>query len=160
GLEAREFEAGRGERTAHLFGGGIAGAPADSLRLAGVHDRLEERSGREDHRRGEVARVAAGDHTEGALTALTPPPDPLSRGGGGRGVGFFFAFLQQQPLDQLLSESQVLLLLDPPLHRELVQLLIRLRARRVHRGAFGRVEYAKLDTTGVDAFAHDAAEGV
>src|SRR5260370_11404714 len=46
------------------------------------------------------------------------------------------------------------------LHRELVELLVCLGARRVHRRALRLVEHAELDSAGVDALAHLAAEGI
>ena len=74
----------------------------------------------------------------------------------------FAAFVRSraEPFDQFLPQRQIRLLLDPPLHGELVELLVGLGARRVHRRALGRVQHAELNAAGVDALAHHAAERV
>ena len=59
------------------------------------------------------------------------------------------ALVQEEGLDQLLAKGQVGLLLDPALHRVLVELLVRLGPRGVHGRALGRVEHPELDAGGV-----------
>ena len=141
GFEARQLKTSSGEAAAHVLGGGVAGAPADGLRLPRMHDRLEEGASCQDDGAGEVARVTASDHALDCEAAS--------------GLA-----LQQQPFHQFLPQRQVLLLLDPALHGELVELLVRLGPRRMHGRPLGRVEHAELDAAGVRAFAHKPAEGV
>src|SRR5438477_8886112 len=69
-------------------------------------------------------------------------------------------FLEQQSLDEFLTERQVWLLLDHPLHRELVELLIALGPRRVHGRALGAVEHPELDAGRVGDTAHCPTEGI
>ena len=59
-----------------------------------------------------------------------------------------------------MPERQIRLLLDAPLHRELIGLLVGLRPRAVHGRAFGVIEHPKLDAGLVDDAAHFAAERV
>ena len=118
------------QAVAQRLGGAVAGPAAARLRLAGVHDRLEERAGGQDDGAGAVERVAAGDDADDACVAA---------------LATRAAVFEQQPFDHLLPQRQVRLVLDAALHRELVELLVGLGARRVHRRALGAVEHAELD---------------
>ena len=142
GLESGQFKPGGREAIAHAFGGGVAGSAADGLGFPRVHDRFEERARRENDGRREVARVASGqdaDHPWHRHSCLC---------------------FHQQPFDQLLPQRQILLVLDPALHGELVEFLVALGARRVHRRALARVQHAELNSAGIGASTHDAAECV
>ena len=85
-----------------------------------MHDGLEEGAGGQDDRAGPVARVPSRHDADDA-------PD-----GGSTVISILF---EQEPFDHFLPQRQVLLLFDPSLHRELVELLVALGAGRVHRRA-------------------------
>ena len=59
-----------------------------------------------------------------------------------------------------LVEVEVGLVLDEPLHAELVGLLVALGAGSLDAGALAGVQHAELDAGGVRVPAHDPAEGV
>ena len=59
-----------------------------------------------------------------------------------------------------MSKREIRLRLDTVLHRKLIEFLVGLGTRRVHRWALGAVEHAKLDGGFVDNFAHLAAQRV
>ena len=146
GLEAVDLEARRRQRPAQAAGGALPCPTAGSLRLAGVHHGLEKRPGRQHDRPGPILGIAADPHAD----------DPPGRAAGaGRGERF-----DEQFLDRLLPEVEVGRLLDEPLDLHLVELLVGLGPRPVHRRPLGAVEDAKLDTGRVDRPTHDAAEGV
>ena len=128
--------------SAQFFRRLIAGPAAARLRLAGVHDRLEEGAGREDdgYTGDPIERVAAGPDAD----------DPATRS---------FA-VEDDRLDHLLAEGKVLGLFDPMLERELVELLVRLGPRRMHRGALRLVQHPKLEASDVDDAPHLAAESI
>ena len=67
---------------------------------------------------------------------------------------------QAQVGDLLLKQPQVRLRLESPAHRALVELAVRLRARRAHRRSLARVEGAKLDARRIGGERHDAAERI
>ena len=137
-LETSQLKAERRQAVAERLGRLIAGPAAAGLRLAGVHDRLEERAGRQNHRRCAIERVAAG-----------PDADDPAR-----------FVLEDDRLDGFLSQREVIGLFDPVLERELVQLLVRLGSRRMHRGALRLIQHAELETGDVGDPAHLAAERV
>jgi hypothetical protein len=65
-LEAGELEAAAGEAVAERLGDAVARAPPGGLRLAGVHQRLEEGAGGEDDGGGAVEDAAARGHATNA----------------------------------------------------------------------------------------------
>ena len=143
GLEASQLEAAGGEAVAERLGGAVAGPAAARLGLAGVHDRLEERAGRQDDGLGAIERVAAGQDAgdAAALAALSCGLDSNASTISWRSVR--------------LACASTRCFID-----ELVELLVGLGARRVHGRALGAVEHAELDGRCVDDLAHLAAEGV
>ena len=138
------------EAVAERLGGLIARPAAARLRLAHVHERLEERAGRQDDGRRAVERVAAASHADDRCT--TP-----SR----RLVDAPRSILQRRCPSTISCRSVRFACASTRCFmRELVELLVRLGARRVHGRALGAVEHAELDAGGVDDLAHLAAEGV
>src|SRR5262245_17699459 len=73
---------------------------------------------------------------------------------------FVLCIFEQNGLYHLLPQREIRLILDAPFHFELVRLFVRLRPRRVHRGALGAIEHAELDACLIDVLAHLAAERV
>ena len=114
-----------------------------------MHERLEERAGRQHDGLRPVERVAARLHADHAADASRPSwPSGCSQSS------------ISNRFDDFLPQRQVGLRLDAVLHRELVELLVRLGPRRVHGRALGAVEHAELNAAGVDDLAHFAAQGV
>ena len=66
----------------------------------------------------------------------------------------------EQVLDHFLSQHQIRLRLDNPLHLLLIRLLVGLCPRAVHGRAFAAIEQAELDAGGVDRPAHRAPQRV
>ena len=93
---------------------------------------------------GTIDSIAASDHAEVAA----------------RGRRRLRLFFEQQPFHQFLAKSETGLILDDSLHRELVELFVALRPRRMHGGAFGAIEHPKLDAGRVGDSPHRPAEGV
>src|SRR5205814_1382498 len=94
-LEAGQLEATRSEAVAERLGAAVASPAAAGGGLAGVHDRLEERAGRQDDGLRPVERVAAGD--DAGRAEAGPAGSPVALGGG----------FQPEGLDGLLAEGQV-----------------------------------------------------
>ena len=67
---------------------------------------------------------------------------------------------EQQVRDENLLDIEVLRLLTRLFHRELVELLVRLRAQRMDSGALARIEHAELNACLVRIDAHLAAERI
>ena len=107
----------------------VAGPAAARLGLAGVHDRLEERAGGQHDGLRPIERLAAGHARRRRLRRSAVARHSSS----------------SNAFDHLLAQRQVRLRLDGVLHRELVELLVRLGARRVHGRPLGAVEHAELD---------------
>lgn len=146
GFEAIQRETHSVQRAAQSRRGSFSRASSGGLRFASVHDRLQERAGRQDHRRRVIDRVPANSH-----------PDDSLIGQAVLSVGDRFC---DQVLDGFLPQVKVGLGLDPILDEVLVGLFVRLSTGAVHRRAFAAVEHPKLDSRGVDRFAHQAAQGV
>ncbi len=111
GLESLELEAEAAQAAGKPLGGDIPRAAAGGLDLAGVHQGLEERAGRQDDRAGAIDRssLAADARDPGAFT------------------------FGHESFDHLLAKRQVLLPLDGQLGEELVGFLVALGAGAVHR---------------------------
>ena len=125
GLEPLEAEAGRGERPAHARGRPLPRSAAGGGRLTGVHHRLEEGAGGEYDRRRVILRVAANPH------AGDPP--------GGAAGAVADLPLEKQLIDQFLAQIEVRCLLDEPLDLHLIEPLVGLGPRPVHRRPLGAV---------------------
>jgi hypothetical protein len=146
GLEAVDRDAGPLEGLAHARRGALPRPATGGPGLARVHHGLEKGARGEHDRRGVVFGVAADANAD----------DPPGR----RAVPRARDLLEQQVLDRLLAEVEVHGLLDDPLDLHLVEPLVGLGPRPVHRRPLGAVEDAELDARGVDRAAHHAAEGV
>ena len=109
-----------------------------------MHHRLQEGAGREDDRPGVILRIAAD------ANANDPP----------RGTFRRMPLLDDEVIDRLLSQVEVLGLLDDPLHLHLIELLVGLRSRPMHGRPLRAVEHTKLDARGVDRAGHHAPEGI
>jgi hypothetical protein len=70
------------------------------------------------------------------------------------------ATLDKDRLGHLLPEAQSLLPFDGQLGERLISLLVTLRARTVHRGAFAPIQEPELDRRGVGQKPHRTAERV
>ena len=139
GLEAlRARSPSDREAAGEPFGRGVARAAAGGLDLAGVHQRLEERAGRQDDGPGAVRRRRR-RHAD--ARGRDPPSTTSASTISCRSVRFVLA-------------------LDGQLGEELVRLLVALGPGAVHRRALAAVEQAELDGGGVGDDAHRAAEGV
>src|SRR5205823_542990 len=75
GLEASELEATLAQPVAEGFGGLIPGPPTARLRLAGVHQRLEEGAGRKDDRSRAVDGIASCHNSNHAPSRERERPD-------------------------------------------------------------------------------------
>ena len=140
GLEAGQTQADALKRLADARRGPFAGSAAGRLLFATVKYPLHERAGTEDDRPGTVFGVAV----------YANAGDPRASLGA----------LDQEVLDQLLSQVEVWLLLDEPLDLLLIGSLVGLGSRAVHGGALPLVEQAELKARAVDGQAHRSAEGV
>ena len=146
GLEAVDRDAGPLEGLAHARRGALPRPATGGPGLARVHHGLEKGARGEHDRRGVVFGVAADANAD----------DPPGR----RAVPRARDLLEQQVLDRLLAEVEVHGLLDDPLDLHLVEPLVGLGPRPVHRRPLGAVEDAELDAGGVDRPPHHAAERV
>ena len=135
-FEPCEFKTRRCQTIAHRFGGVIARPPAARLRFPRVHECFEERTRRQDDCLRQVSRVAPRQYADRTL------------------------IFDQQAFDKFLTQREVRLIFHPALHRKLVQLLVALRPRRVHRRPLRRIQHLEHDATGVGAFPHDATERI
>ena len=151
GLESRQPKAEPRERAADAARRSFAGPAAGRLRFAGVHERLQERAGREHDGPRTVDGIAADANTDDARIESAIESIVLTR------LDLVF---RQQILDHFLPQREIRLLLDEPLDLGLIRLLIGLRPRAVHRRALAAIEHAKLNAGGVDRPAHRAAERI
>ena len=135
GFEALHLEAELAEAVGQ-GGDAVAHAPAGLVLLADVEQAAHEGAGGNDDRFGPV------DHAEGGAHA-------------GDGVVF-----DEDLGGVALVEVEVGLVLDEPLHAELVGLLVALGTGGLDAGALAGVQKAELDTGSVGVPAHDPAEGV
>jgi hypothetical protein len=99
----------------------------------------------------EAAHEGAGGNDD----RFGPVDHPKAGADAGDGVVF-----DEQLGGVALMEVEVGLVLDEPLHAELVGLLVALGAGGLDAGALAGVQHAELDAGGVRVPAHDAAEGV
>lgn len=146
GFESIQRETHSIQSAAESRRGSFSRASSGGLRFARVHDRLQERSGRQDHRRCVVDRIPANSDTDDSLV--------------GQAVLSIGDRFRDQVLNGFLPEVQIVLGFDPILDEVLVGLFVRLSTRAVHRGAFAAVKHPKLDSGCVDRFAHQAAQCV
>jgi hypothetical protein len=135
GFEALDVEAEVPEAVGQ-GGDAVAHAPAGLVLLADMEQAAHEGAGGNDDRFGPV------DHAEGGADA-------------GDGVVF-----DEDLGGVALVEVEVGLVLDEPLHAELVGLLVALGTGGLDAGALAGVQHAELDAGGVGVPAHDPAEGV
>ena len=136
GLEPAQLEAECPEAAGEPLGRRVARAAPGGLDLAGMHQRLQKRAGRQHDRPRPVFGAAP----------AAEPGDPATLG--------------EQGFHHLLAERQVLLPFDGQLGQKLVGFLVALGARAVHRGAFAPVQQAELDRSRVGEHPHRAPEGV
>ena len=114
----------------------LSGAAAFRLRFARVHDCLQESPCRYNGRSDSVKSITANSHSSNP------------------------ALFDDQTFNHFLAKRQILLLLDPQLHPELVSLFVRLSPRTVHRRAFATIQHAELNSSLVDTASHFAAKRV
>ena len=145
-LEAVDHDAEPMEGRRDPRRGALPCPAAGRLRLAGMHHRLKERAGGEHDRRCAILGVAANPH------ARHPP----------RGSGHAVApeRLHEEFFDGLLPQVEIRRLLNESLRLHLIELLVSLSPRPVHRRPLRAVEHAILDAGGIDRPGHHAAEGV
>ena len=122
--------------------GSVSGPAAGRLCLAGVHERLQERAGRQDDRPGR-------DRSPRLARARRQCPRLARRA-------------SRPAASSTIScrSDEVRLLLDEALDLELVGLLVGLGPGAVHGRALAAVEQAELDAGGVGDQAHRPAQGV
>ena len=135
GLEAHEADARLGERGGKAHRGALAVRPAAVRVLADDDAPAQIRARRHDDGAREVDLARLRDDAAHALLVLR----------------------EQEVGDEDLLDVEVLRVLARLLHRELVELLVRLRAQRVDSRALARVEHAELDAGPVRVHAHLAA---
>jgi hypothetical protein len=140
GLESHEPDTSSLERCANAAGSAFAAATARRLGFARVHKRLEERARGKDDGAGSIHGVAAHFDADNSRAAAR--------------------LFYEQIFDDFLPQGEIGLLFNNPLDLSLVQPLVRLRTRAMHRGALAAVQHAELNTCGVNRPAHGAAESV
>jgi len=119
GLEAIDPNAHALEGPAHPGRGPLPCPSAGRLRFAGVHHRLQERARREHDGRRPILGIAP--HPYARHPPLGPPRASRARR------------LDDQIVGRLLPEREAVGLLDDPLGLHLIELLVGLRPRPVHR---------------------------
>ena len=134
-LEAHEADARRLERIRELHRRALSVRAAAVGMLADDDAALEVRARRHDDGRREVDLPRLDEDAAHGLLVLG----------------------EQQVRDEDLLDIKVLRLLARLLHRELVELLVRLCSERLHRRALARIEHTELYGCGVGNKTHLAA---